>query len=126
MRAMEPADSIGRLGFKRWYERQLIESHVYLVTAFLCAVLIATCLEGVDFRALGQKTLALLAICFVAGAIVMLTSRRFLAMLHEATRYAAKSDCPECGAYAKFDVLSGGDATLRVRCRKCSTEWTLP
>lgn len=29
---MEPAESIVRLGFSRWYERQLIESHAYLVT----------------------------------------------------------------------------------------------
>ena len=27
---MEPADSIGRLGFARWYERRLIEGHAWL------------------------------------------------------------------------------------------------
>ena len=32
---MTPADGIRRLGFHRWYERQLIESHVYLVTGLL-------------------------------------------------------------------------------------------
>ena len=32
---MEPARSIGRLGFRKWYERRLIESHAWLVTALL-------------------------------------------------------------------------------------------
>ena len=38
---MEPARSIGKLGFRRWYERQLIESHAWLITCFLCALAIA-------------------------------------------------------------------------------------
>ncbi|MGH8673693.1 MAG: hypothetical protein ACREVG_05230, partial [Burkholderiales bacterium] len=42
---MEPAESIGRLGFGRWYERQLMASHAYLVTCFLCIVSVASCYE---------------------------------------------------------------------------------
>jgi len=32
---MNTAESISKFGFKRWYERTLIESHAYLVTCFL-------------------------------------------------------------------------------------------
>ena len=35
---MEPADSIRRLGFWRWYERQLIEAHAWFITGFICIV----------------------------------------------------------------------------------------
>ena len=35
---MSPADGIRKLGFRRWYERQLIESHAYFLTCFLCMI----------------------------------------------------------------------------------------
>ena len=50
MAAMEPVDSIGRLGFSRWYERRLIEAHAWFVSAFFCMVAIAACMEELSFR----------------------------------------------------------------------------
>ena len=38
---MAPAASIRRIGFRKWYERELIKSHAALVTSFMCAVLVA-------------------------------------------------------------------------------------
>jgi len=38
---MEPADSIRRLGFARWYERRLIEGHAWFISVFFCIVAIA-------------------------------------------------------------------------------------
>jgi hypothetical protein len=46
----EPARSIGKLGFRKWYERRLIESHAWLITCFLCALGIAASLEGLSFK----------------------------------------------------------------------------
>ena len=46
----EPARSIEKLGFKRWYERQLIESHAWLVSCILCSLAICAVLELVGFR----------------------------------------------------------------------------
>ena len=37
----EPARSIGKLGFRKWYERRLIEGHAWLISCFLCALGIA-------------------------------------------------------------------------------------
>ena len=42
---MELADDIRKRGFKKWYERQLIESHAYLVTCFLCMILVTALME---------------------------------------------------------------------------------
>ena len=50
---MEPADSIGRLGFSRWYERRLIEGHAWFVSAFICVIAIAACAEELAFRGVG-------------------------------------------------------------------------
>jgi hypothetical protein len=54
------ADDIRKLGFRRWYERQLLESHACLVTCFLCTILLAVCLEGAMPRSgLGNSLAAL-------------------------------------------------------------------
>ena len=81
---MEPGDSIRRVGFKRWYERQLIEGHVYLVTALLAALLaallMAVCVEDFGFNAPFEKVFRLLAIIFTAGLIAYFGARRFTLM----------------------------------------------
>lgn len=128
---MEPDRGIRKLGFKRWYERQLIESHLYLVTAFLCTILLAASLEEIDFSRPWQDSAKVIAIAFVAGLIALVTSRRFIELLFRAERYGDKSSCAQCGAYSKFNVLASGERAddgpyLRVQCRKCANEWTLP
>jgi len=35
---VEPADTIARIGFRRWHERQLLECHAWLVTGILCVL----------------------------------------------------------------------------------------
>jgi hypothetical protein len=62
---VELADNIRKRGFKKWYERQLIESHAYLVTCFLCMILVAALLEELSFRAPGLKPFLMLAV--IAG-----------------------------------------------------------
>ena len=44
------ADAIRRRGFRRWYERQLIEGHAYLVTGLLSLIMMAISIEMIDFR----------------------------------------------------------------------------
>jgi hypothetical protein len=124
------AEAIRKLGFKRWYERKLIESHAYLITCFLCAILVAACAEGFSLRAPGLQPLAFLA-AIAGGALVGWFSwRRYRVILFEAERLGDRSTCGQCGAYAKFDVLeSGGEnhaVWLRARCRKCRNVWTIP
>lgn len=129
---MEPADSIRRLGFKRWYERQLIEGHIHLVTALLAAITAAVCVEGVRFDEGIARGATLLAIIFVCGSIVLFSWRRFSEMLARAERYGDKSTCARCESYAKFDLVgqqgasSADEPVLRVRCRHCGSEWLLP
>jgi hypothetical protein len=101
------------------------------VTAFLCTILLAACLEEIDFSRPITSSAKLLAIAFVAGGIALITSRRFIELLFRAERYGDKSTCANCSAYSKFKVI-GSDTHddngpyLRVRCNKCANEWTLP
>ena len=66
---MNRADGIHKFGFRRWYERQLIESHAYLVTCFLSMILVAACIEIFSFRGSVSEQLMLLVL-LMAGAFI--------------------------------------------------------
>ena len=120
---MEPARSISRLGFRKWYERRLIESHAWLVTAFLCAIVIAASLEGMTFRENFAVALGPVGVAFFAGLIAWHGIRRFLELLTEAEHFGSQSTCQSCRKYAAFDVLTESPR-MSVRCRKCAHQWT--
>jgi hypothetical protein len=118
---MEPADSIGRVGFRAWYERRLIEAHVWLVTSLLCMIVIAAVLEAFPFRGPPARALAIGAFVFVAGLAGVQALRRYLGMLTEAIGLGSRATCPDCGGYGRFSMISAHAA----RCRNCAREWRL-
>ena len=137
---MELAEGIRKIGFRRWYERQLIESHLYLVSWFLSLIMVMACLEGFSFRAPGWEALLRLAAMIGGGAICIRSLARYTAMLGLAERAAERSICGKCAAYGLLEVtgarvlarsaLVKEDArlappALAVRCRKCGHEWTI-
>ena len=133
---MELVDDIRKRGFKKWYERQLIESHAYLVTCFLCMILVAALMEEVSFRAPGVKPFVMLAVMTGGGLLGLFAWLRYKAIMLTAERLGDRSVCEQCHAYAKFEILEAGgapatpesepDPWLRVRCRKCGHSWTMP
>ena len=123
MTPMEPARSIARLGFRRWYERRLIESHAWLVTALLCAIVIALSLELLSFERHFLAWAGTAGVVFVAALIVWHGVRRFLHILSEAERLAGQSTCGACKRYGLFSVIAESPR-MTVRCRKCAHEWT--
>ena len=70
MRRTDIGEEIGRRGFRRWYERQLIESHAYLVTAFLSLILLLAGFEALD--ALRGSPVYYAALIGVAAASALL------------------------------------------------------
>jgi hypothetical protein len=133
---VELADDIRKRGFKKWYERQLIESHAYLVTCFLCMILVAALMEQVSFRTPGAKPFLVLAIMAGGGLVGLFAWLRYRAIMVVAERFGDRSVCEQCHAYAKFEIVESGgapatpeseaDPWLRVRCRKCGHGWTMP
>ena len=118
---MEPADSIARLGFARWYERRLIEGHAWFVSVFVCLIAIAACMEELSFRGSALRLLAYVAVVAAAAAIGIYGMRRYQQILSEAERLGEHATCGACGAYARFRLISPS----QVRCRKCDNEWCL-
>lgn len=135
---MTPADGIKKLGFRRWYERELIESHVYLVTCLLSLILLLGCLEQLDWRGpVLQLAFTLIALCL--GALLCLGSlQRYNFLLARAECFGSQSSCAHCRTYGvlKVTAASDGDAYathagppdnswIRVQCKKCGHEWCM-
>jgi uncharacterized oligopeptide transporter (OPT) family protein len=133
---MRVADYIQRHGFRRWYERQLIESHAYLALAFVALILL---LSGVEVLgdAKGGPYLAMLAAAALGGVLMIVAWRRFTVLLTRAEPFAEGATCPACKAWGRFRVTGQESATeddppeagrphwLRVRCTQCSHEWRI-
>ena len=118
---MEPSDSIRRLGFSRWYERRLIESHAWFVAAFVCMIMVAVWMEELTFRGSASRLLAYAGL--VLGALVFggYSMYRYQKILFHAERIGERATCPACGVYARFKLVAG----IQACCRKCSHEWRL-
>jgi hypothetical protein len=118
---MEPADSIRRLGFSRWYERRLIEGHAWFISGFFCLIAIAACVEELSFRGSAARLLAYVLLIAAAAAIGVYGFVRYQKILLEAENLGEHATCGACGAYARFQLISPS----QVRCRKCEHEWCL-
>lgn len=133
---MSCAEGISKLGFRRWYERQLIESHAYLVTGFLSLILAIACME--EFSARGPVAKALLMTVVIAGAAVLCLAalKRYRVVLERAERLAEQSVCGQCGVYGVLRLVTSrpvvnapdtasAEEVLTVECRKCGHQWTM-
>jgi hypothetical protein len=131
---MTPADGIRKLGFRRWYERQLIESHAYFITCFLCMIVVVACLETINFTGEPFAALKSIALVLSAGLLGIFALKRYKNLLDRAEYLAQHSTCPHCNVYGRLQVLEasasrGGDdagnAWMRVQCRQCNHRWLI-
>jgi len=113
-----------RIGFRKWYERQLLSSHAHMVLAFLSVIALVGSMEA--FRtAQGDTQLANVLFVVVCAAIGAWAMRRYLFLLMRAEQAANQASCPDCGDYGRFRVVGQRPrlAEIDVRCRKCSRDW---
>lgn len=120
------ADGVRKVGFRKWYERELLSSHAHMVLAFLCCIAVMGILEAFSFVTAGERLLDVAMFIFSA-ALGVWALRRYLFLLMHAEAVANQAVCPKCGAYGLFNLLSEDRPAQRihVRCRKCNTEWDI-
>lgn len=139
---MDPTSRIRKLGFRKWYERELIKCHAALVTCFLSGLTVAAVLETVNFKEFGWQHVTRLAVVIAAAIFAWISWRSYITILQRAEFYGERSNCPKCGAYGRFNVVATGmdeqpgrvadavaplpAAWMRVECRKCGTGWRMP
>lgn len=133
-------EGVRSLGFRKWYERQLIEAHAWLATGFLLLILAMALFEIRNGIGDGRQRLLYMASATLAAAGCILAWLRYHHVL-EATEVAAElAVCPHCGTYGRLAVVSSAPQSaaavaenplledlphLRVRCRQCAGEWRL-
>lgn len=116
---MEPADSIRRLGFARWYERRLIEGHAWFISGFACMIVIPACFEELMFKGSVLRWLAYVGLILAAVAVGAYGLIRYQKILVEAERLGEQATCPACGTYARFRLAS----STHAQCKKCQNQW---
>jgi hypothetical protein len=124
---MKLADGIRKHGFRKWYERELLQSHAHLVLTFLCAVGVFAAFEALGrFRSIGDQLTNLIAI-LICAALGLWALRRYMHLLMHAEVTAHQADCPGCKAYGRFKLESedARDNSVMVCCSKCQHRWTI-
>ena len=124
---MQLAEGIRKHGFRKWYERELLQSHAHLVLTFLCAIGLFATFEIYDrHEPLAEQLgdVAAVLLCTVTGIWAL---RRYLYLLNHAEATANQAECPHCKAYARFDLMADNRVAnqVEVRCRKCEHRWPI-
>ncbi len=120
------AEGIRRVGFRKWYERELLSSHAHMLLAFLCVIALMASMEAFHGASRGQK-LANVAFIIVSAGIGLWALRRYLYLLMHAEEVANQANCPKCDTYGSLTLVEenrrNGDAL--VCCKKCGHTWTI-
>lgn len=124
------AEGIQRMGFRKWYERELLSSHAHMALAVLAAVALLASFEAMRGAPAAQQLLNL-GMAAISGLIAYWALRRYMYLLMHAEEIANQANCPRCQAYGQLQ-LDGATTTDRnlaqlvpVCCKKCAFHWTL-
>jgi hypothetical protein len=74
---VQAIDYIQRHGFKRWYERQLVESHAYLALGFVALILMLSGFEVLGDMKSGLGYVSILGMAALGGTLMLVAWRRF-------------------------------------------------
>ena len=120
------AEGIRTIGFRKWYERELLSSHAHMVLALLSTIALMATLELFQAGSMNEKLVDVL-LFIVSGALALWSLRRYLYLLSHAEAVADQANCPQCKEYGRLNLLEEDrrNGQLLVRCRKCSHEWRL-
>ncbi|WP_298829178.1 hypothetical protein [uncultured Piscinibacter sp.] len=120
---MSAAKTIRRLGFRKWYERELLQSHANLVLLLLACLGLLGAAEAYSARLPFLDQIQIVLAALASSVIGVFALRRYLYLLSHAEYVANQADCEHCGTYARFELLGEHGSRLQVRCRKCRHEW---
>lgn len=120
------AEGIRRVGFRKWYERELLSSHAHLLLTLLATIGLMAAMEAFHDAGPAGKLLDV-ALFIVCAGIGLWALKRYLVLLSGAEAVANQANCPACGAYARFELIGEDRRTgeTQVRCRKCQADWTI-
>lgn len=122
---MRLADGIRKHGFRKWYERELTQSHVHLLLLFLCTIGLLITFEVFSRKAPLSNQLGNVVSLLLCAGIGVWALRRYLYLLMHAEAIANQAVCPQCETYGKLVLVRDDEQKeqVRVSCRRCNHEW---
>jgi hypothetical protein len=128
---MSTIEGIRKLGFRKWYERQLVEGHLYLVTMILALIAMAA---GYEVISIEKTAFALLfdgSIVAGGAGLAWFSWRRYALKMVTAEHIGGQASCPGCQQYG-FRLVPVSDPGAAARplqllasCRRCGTRWPI-
>ena len=124
---MKLAEGIRRHGFRKWYERELLQGHAHLAFTFLCMIGIFAALDSLRDATTWRGRLGdgvTLLLCLAAG---LWSLRRYLYLLKHAEVAAHQAECPACKTYGRLELVQSDSSgeTVQVRCKQCANVWRI-
>lgn len=120
------ADGVRRVGFRKWYERELLSSHAHMILAVLSVIAMIASFEAFGGASASEKLMDVVFV-IVCAAVALWALRRYLFLLMRAEDIANQANCAACGEYGRLDVVAEDRARseTEVCCRKCTHKWTI-
>jgi hypothetical protein len=129
---------VGQVGFQKWYEQQLKDSHIWLVAAFASLILLTIGFELFSAREL-IVTLLVKAVMIASGVLIAWVAfKKYSRSILLARSVGEIAICPPCG-YPSFSVVRReipgvnnmptrithdlNQDGLLVSCRRCHHKW---
>ncbi len=121
------AEGIRKRGFRKWYERELIQSHGHLLLTVMCSIGLLATVEVHQRGAPLSEQLVDLGTLLMFAAVGLWSLRRYLYLLTHAEAVANQAVCPQCQTYGRFSLTAADLARqqVTVRCRQCEHEWPI-
>ena len=121
------ADGIRKHGFRKWYERELMQSHLHMLLLLLCTIGLLGAFEVFSRQAPLVDQLSIALSVLLCVAIGIWSMRRYLYLLMHAEAVANQAVCPQCQTYGRLAVQREDAPALRlsVRCKQCGHEWPI-
>jgi hypothetical protein len=118
------AEGVRRVGFRKWYERELLSSHAHMVLMLLASIALIASFEAFRGASVAEKLMDVVFV-IVSAAIGLWALRRYLFLLMRAEYVANQANCPACAEYGRFKVVADSQEQTRVCCSKCEHQWVI-
>ena len=112
---MRLVDGIRKHGFRKWYERELSQSHVRL---FLLLPLLSSFELFSSKRPLADQLDNIVVLLLCTGIWAL---RRYLYLLMHAEAIASQAVCPACESYGRLQLVQDGQRNERVKGKRLGT-----
>lgn len=126
---MNTIERLRKHGYRKWYERQLIESHLYLVTLVLALIVMVAGMEMLSLRRTAQDVI-FDGTLIVGGAwLSWYCWRRYALAMMVAEHVGHQAQCPACKRLGfravPIDEAGGSPLQLVAACPRCGHRWPI-